>query len=250
MDRVLGGRLGQTGETRRIGGKSAANRILLSLPDAEFSSISDSLELVELPRHSILHEPSNELEFVYFPSGGLISLVVAMEDGKTVEAGVVGKEGVVGTPLVVGLRRTPLRAIVQIPSIGFRIRAAALQAALPTTADFQMTLSRYAVIQGLQVSQTAACNRLHDVEQRLARWLLMAADRAYADLLPVTHDFLATLLGTDRPSVTLAAGTLQKKKAIEYTRGTVKVMNRETLQDSACECYRVIQNLNGELGLP
>ena len=244
----MGGKLGQSGEPRRIAGKIAANKILLSLPDAEFLSICDALEPVDLPRQSILHEPSQELEFVYFPSGGLISLVVAMEDGKTVEAGVVGKEGVVGTPLVVGLRRTPLRAIVQIPSNGFRIRTAALHSALPGAAEFQLTLSRYAVIQGLQVSQTAACNRLHDVEQRLARWLLMAIDRVDADMLPVTHDFLATLLGTDRPSVTLAAGTLQKKKAIEYTRGTVKVMNRATLQDSACECYRVIQNLNGDLG--
>jgi len=250
MDSVLGGKLGQSGEPRRIGGKSAANKILLSLPESEFLSICDSLELVDLPRHSIVHEPSNELEYVYFPSSGLISLVVAMEDGKTVEAGVVGKEGVVGTPLVVGLRRTPLRAIVQIPSSGFRIRAAALHAALPKAAEFQLTLSRYAVIQGLQVSQTAACNRLHDVEQRLARWLLMARDRVDADLLPVTHDFLATMLGTDRPSVTLAAGSLQKKRSIEYTRGTVKVMNRASLQESACECYRVIQNLNGELGLP
>ncbi|MGH9715454.1 MAG: Crp/Fnr family transcriptional regulator [Candidatus Acidiferrales bacterium] len=247
---MIGGKPGRPGELRRVGGKPAANKILLSLPKPEFLSICNSLEYVDLPRHAILHEPSKELDFVYFSNGGLISLVVAMEDGKTVEAGVVGKEGVVGTPLAVGLHRTPLRAIVQIPSSGFRIRAAALQAALPNAAEFQMTLSRYAVIQGLQVSQTAACNRLHDVEQRLSRWLLMAVDRVYADLLPVTHDFLATLLGTDRPSVTLAAGVLQKKRAIEYTRGTVKVLNRATLQDSACECYRVIQNLDGELGLP
>lgn len=247
---MLGGKLGQSGEPRRIGGQSAANKILLSLSEAAFLSISDSLEFVEMARHSILHEPSKELEFVYFPSGGLISLVVAMEDGKTVEAGVVGREGVVGTPLAVGLHRTPLRAIVQIPSNGSRIRAAALKAALPGAGQLQMTLSRYAVIQGLQVSQTAACNRLHDVEQRLARWLLMAVDRVNADLLPVTHDFLATMLGTDRPSVTLAAGILQRKRAIEYTRGTVKVINRDTLQDSVCECYRVIQNLNSELGLP
>jgi len=250
MDSLLKGKLGQPSEPRRVGGHSSANEILLSLPETAFLSVCDSLEFVEMARHSILHEPSKQLEFVYFPSGGLISLVVAMEDGKTVEAGVVGREGVVGTPLAVGLHRTPLRAIVQIPSSGFRIRAAALQAALPGAPEFQMTLSRYAVIQGLQVSQTAACNRLHDVEQRLARWLLMAIDRVHADLLPVTHDFLATLLGTDRPSVTLAAGTLQKKRAIEYTRGTVKVLNRDILQDSACECYRVIQTLNSELGLP
>jgi CRP-like cAMP-binding protein len=222
---------------------------VLSLPEHEFRCVSDSLEHVILARHQNLHEPSEDLEYVYFPNGGLISLVVATEDGKTVEAGVVGREGIVGTPLVVGLHRSPLREIAQFPTDAFRIRAAALQAALPSTPVFQMTLSRYAVIQGMQVSQTAACNRLHDVAQRLARWLLTAVDRIDADSLPITHDFLATMLGTDRPSVTVAAGILQKKKAIEYARGTVKVLNRRTLEDSACECYRVIQQLNGELGL-
>jgi CRP-like cAMP-binding protein len=246
---VTGGRLVQSSAERRIKGKAVRNTILRSLPEAEFRNISDALDHIVLPRHHSLHEPSNELEFVYFPNGGLISLVVATEDGKTVEAGVVGKEGIVGTPLVVGLHRSPLREIVQFPSDGFRIRAAALQAALPGAPVFQMTLSRYAVIQGMQVSQTAACNRLHDVAQRLARWLLTAVDRVDCDSLPITHDFLATMLGTDRPSVTVAAGILQKKKAIEYARGTVKILNRHTLEESSCECYRVIEQLNDDLGL-
>lgn len=202
-----------------------------------------------MPGYYTLHEPSKDLDFGYFPNGGLISLVVATEDGNTVEAGVVGKEGVVGTPLVVGLRRSPLREIVQIPADGFRIRAASLQEALPRTPQFQMTLSRYAVIQGMQVAQTAACNRLHDVGQRLARWLLMALDRVVTGSLPITHDFLATILGTDRPSVTLAAGTLQKRKTIEYAGRTVKILNRKKLEEAACECYRVIQQLNREIGL-
>jgi CRP-like cAMP-binding protein len=229
--------------------RAVRNSILTFLPEHEFRSVSDALEHVTLKRHDSLHEPGKDLEFVHFPNGGLISLVVATEDGKTVEAGVVGKEGIVGTPLVVGLHRSPLREIVQFPSDAFRIKAAALQAALPTTPVFQMTLSRYAVIQGMQVSQTAACNRLHDVAQRLARWLLTAVDRVEADSLPITHDFLATMLGTDRPSVTVAAGVLQKKKVIEYTRGSVKILNRRTLEDSACECYRVIQQLNADLCL-
>jgi CRP-like cAMP-binding protein len=110
-------------------------------------------------------------------------------------------------------------------------------------------LSRYAVVQGMQVAQTAACNRLHDIEQRLARWLLMTQDRVDSESLPITHDFLATMLGTDRPTVSLAAGVLQKKKLIEYTRGAVEIVNRKKLEDSACECYRVIRQYDGELGL-
>jgi CRP-like cAMP-binding protein len=110
-------------------------------------------------------------------------------------------------------------------------------------------LSRYAVLRGMQVAQTAACNRLHDIEQRLARWLLMTQDRIDSPALPITHDFLATMLGTDRPTVSLAAGVLQKKEVIEYTRGAVRIVNRRKLEEAACECYSVIQQYDGELGL-
>lgn len=239
----------QPGNRVNSAGQPVRNRILLWIPEHEFKCVRESLEFITLARHCSLHEPAQELEYAYFPNDGLISLVVATEDGKTVESGVVGNEGIVGTPVVVGLRRSPLREIVQIPGDGFRIRAGALQEVLPSTPQFQMTLSRYAVIQGMQISQTAACNRLHDVEQRLARWLLMAQDRVDTPVLPITHDFLATMLGTDRPSVTLAAGILQKKQTIEYTRGTVKILSRRKLEESTCECYRVIQQLDGELGL-
>jgi len=110
-------------------------------------------------------------------------------------------------------------------------------------------LCRYAIVQGMQIAQTAACNRLHEIKHRLARWLLMAQDRVDSESLPITHDFLATMLGTDRTTVSLAAGILQKKKLIEYTRGAVKIVNRKKLEDSACECYGITQQYNGELGL-
>ena len=118
-----------------------------------------------------------------------------------------------------------------------------MQHVLQSSAELRTLLSRYAVVQGLQVSQTAACNRLHEVGQRLARWLLMVQDRVGSETLPITHDFLATMLGTDRPSVTLAAGLLQRKGAIEYTRGAVKIASRKKLEAAACECYRVMQQL-------
>jgi len=110
-------------------------------------------------------------------------------------------------------------------------------------------MCRYAIVQGMQIAQTAACNRLHEIQHRLARWLLMAQDRVDLESLPITHDFLATMLGTDRTTVSLAAGMLQKKKLIEYTRGAVKIVNRKKLEDSACECYGITQQYNGELGL-
>ena len=229
-------------------GKPVANKILLSIPDNEFSSIGPHLEPVGLPRHSILHEPSEKLNFVYFPNAGLISLVVAMEDGKTVEAAVVGNEGAAGIPSAVSLTRSPLREVVQIAGEGFRVKVSTLQDVLKSAPVFQMMLSRYAVIQGIQVAQTAACNRLHDVEQRLARWLLMAQDRVDGGSILITHDFLATMLGTDRPSVSLAAGILQRKKNIEYSRGAVKILSRKKLEGSACECYGVIQQFNAEIG--
>jgi CRP-like cAMP-binding protein len=230
-------------------GRPVANRILLSIPDNEFLAIGPHLEPVALPRHSILHEPSEKLNFAYFPNAGLISLVVAMEDGKTVEAAVVGNEGAAGIPSAVSLTRSPLREVVQIAGEGFRVKVSTLQDVLKSAPEFQMMLSRYAVIQGIQVAQTAACNRLHDVEQRLARWLLMAQDRVDGGSILITHDFLATMLGTDRPSVSLAAGILQKKKNIEYSRGAVKILSRKKLEGSACECYGVIQQFNAEIGL-
>ena len=239
----------QSGERTNTDGKPVSNIILLSISDSDYSSLRPHLEYVSLPNHLVLHEAGGKLEFAYFPNRGLISLVVVMKDGKTAEAGIVGNEGFTGTLAAVGLSRSPLRAVVQITGDGFRVEVGALQNTLESAPHLQLMLSRYAAIQGMQVAQTAACNRLHDIEQRLARWLLMTQDRVDSGSLPITHDFLATMLGTDRPTVSLAAGVLQRKKLIEYTRGAVKIVNRKKLEDSACECYGVIQQYNGELGL-
>jgi CRP-like cAMP-binding protein len=172
-----------------------------------------------------------------------------MKNGKTAEAGIVGNEGFTGTLAAVGLSRSTLQAVIQITGDGFRVEVGALQNTLESAPHLQLMLSRYAAIRGMQVAQTAACNRLHGIEQRLARWLLMTQDRVNSASLPITHDFLATMLGTDRPSVSLAARVLQKKKLIEYIRGAVKIVNRKALEKSACECYAVIRQYDGELGL-
>jgi CRP-like cAMP-binding protein len=186
---------------------------------------------------------------MYFPNRGLISLVVIMKDGKTAEAGIVGNEGFAGTQAAVGLRRAPLQAVVQITGDRFQVEVGALQNSWESAPHLQLMLSRYAVVRGMQVAQTAACNRLHDIEQRLARWLLMTQHRVDSGSLPITHDFLATMLGTDRSTVSLAASVLQSKEIIQYTRGAVKIVNRNKLEGSACECYGVIRQYDGELGL-
>src|SRR5664280_1275214 len=239
----------QSGERTNAAGKPVSNKILLSMSDSDYSSLRPHLEYVSLPNHLVLHEAGGKLEFTCFPNRGLISLVIVMNNGKTAEAGIVGNEGFTGTPAAVGLSRSPLQAVVQITGDGFRVEVGALQNTLESAPRLQWMLSRYAVVQGMQVAQTAACNRLHDIEQRLARWLLMTQDRVDSGSLPITHDFLATMLGTDRPSVSLAAGGLQKKGIIEYTRGAVKIVNRKKLEDSACECYGITQQYNGELGM-
>ena len=228
-------------------GRPVSNKILLSIPDREYRAIRPYLEYLSLPDRYTLHEASERVRFAHFPNAGLISLLIATKDGKTVEAGVVGNEGVAGIPIVVGLTRSPLREIALIATDGFRVQAGAMLDILKSTPQLQMTLSRYAVVQGMQIAQTVACNRLHRIEQRLARWLLMAHDRVGSRMVPITHDFLATMLGTNRPTVSYAAAILQKRKSIEYMRGVVKIVNRKKLEAFACECYRVIQQFDRDL---
>ncbi len=242
-------RVVREGERTSPQGRPVCNRILLALPDNEFRSIRPHLEFLPLPHHRLLYEPNRKIDFLYFPNRGLISLVIVMEDGKTVEVAVLGREGFAGVPAVFGLTRSTVREVVQIAGDGFKIKAAAFRQALRSSPLLQAALGRYAVVLAMQISQTAACNRLHDIERRLARWLLMAQDRVDDGVVPITHDFLATMLGTDRPSVSVAAASLQRKEIIDYTRGTVRILNRKNLEASACECYQTIQQFNGEIDL-
>ena len=237
------------GERTNSAGKPVANLVLLSIPDEDFDRIRPDLEFVTLPQHMTLQEPNHKLEFAYFLNTGMTSLVFTTRTGESVEVGVVGNEGFTPIPIVGGLTRSPHRAVMQVGGEGFRLSVDVLEAALTASPRFQAILNRYATVHGLQVAQTAGCNRLHDLEQRLARWLLLTQDRVGSGLLRITHEFLATMLGTDRPSVSLAAGALQRKRIIEYTHGSVRVLNRKKLESSACECYGVIQQFNGEVAL-
>jgi CRP-like cAMP-binding protein len=234
----------QPGERTSPEGKPVSNRLLLAMRDEEFRSVRPHLEFVNLPHHLSLHQPHRTVRFAHFPNEGLISLVVELKDGKSVEAGLLGKDGASGMSAVLGLSRSPLREIVQIAGSGFRVRIGTLREIVQTAPQIQVILGRYAAGLAMQVAQTAACNRLHKIEERLARWLLIAQDRLESGTVPITHDFLATMLGTDRPSVTLAAGVLQKKGIIVYMRGSVKILNQEKLEEFACECYAIVSQYN------
>jgi CRP-like cAMP-binding protein len=239
-------------EAERTGphGHPITNNLLMALPDHEFELVRGALEFLDLPHHLNLHQPGQDVQYAYFPNRGMISLVVATEDGRAVEVGVVGREGFSGAALAVGLRTSSVREVVQIAGDGFRIGAAAVEKLMRTAPELRMIMGRYAVVLGMQISQTAACNRLHSVEQRLARWLLVTRDRVDSGFLPITHDFLATMLGTDRPTVSLAASVMQKKGILEYKRGAVKILDRKKLQECSCECYQVIEQFNPVLGIP
>jgi CRP-like cAMP-binding protein len=224
-----------------------SNLILESLPQHEYKRLASYLEPTDLQWHHRLHEANEVIECGYFPNGGVISFVVPVSDGRSAEVGMVGREGFVGAPLAGGLDRSPHEALVQIAASAMRISAAALRDLLPSTPQLGILLTKYALIHGMQLAQTAACNRLHSLEQRLARWLLMTQDRVCSSVLPYTQDLLAIMLGTDRPSVTVAAGILQAKKSIRQLRGEIEITDRSQLKKSTCECYQVICEYNREL---
>ncbi len=238
-----------SGSRTDVSGRPVANEILKSIPGGEYELLRPHLEPCQFPHHQIIHEAGEKIDFAYFLNDGLASLVVLTSDGRSVEVAIVGREGVVGTPLTVGLHRGPYRSIMQIPGSGLRVKSELLEEKMRDTPELRLLMNRYVLVQGLQIAQIAACNRLHEIEQRLARWLLMCRDRVDSELLPVTHEFLAQMLGTGRPSVSLAAGILQKAGTIENLRGMVKIRNRKELEAAACECYKAIQQFNRTLSL-
>jgi CRP-like cAMP-binding protein len=222
------------------GSGSTENEILLGLPRKERALILSKSELLSLPARTILTERSEAIEFCYFLNRGVISIIHVMTDGKSVEVGLTGKEGFVGLPLVVGYRTSPTRSIVQIDATGYKIRAQDLKNSLSFCPKLRESLHRYSQELSIQAIQIAACNRLHEVDERLARWLLMSQDRVGQSTFPLTQEFISHMLGTRRASVTVAAGILQKAGLINYTRGRVTIENRDGLESASCECYEEI----------
>lgn len=222
-------------------GNKIRNEILLSLPREERELVFEKLEFLRLTPLQVLHDVGDFIKSAYFCNTGMISTLNVFPDGKSVEVGLIGKEGFVGLPLVAGFRSSPLRANVQIEGSAFRIGAEALSECLVRCPQLFLRLNQFSQVMSMQVAQIAACNRLHEVEERLARWLLMCADRAGNHRLPLTQDLLAQMLGTRRASVTLAAGVLQRAGFINYRRGDVEILDKQKLEETSCECYQIIQ---------
>lgn len=229
------------GTSRRDGdGNAVHNQILLGLPRKESNLVFPLLTLVDLALHEVLHESGKPIEYTYFPNTAMASVLSLMTDGKSVEVGLVGREGFVGLPLIAGFRSSPNRINTQAGGTAFRMEAGAMPKTLRQCPQLMRALVRFSQEATMQVTQIAACNRLHEVDQRLARWLLMCHDRIGLDALPLTQEFLSQMLGTRRASVSVAAAILKKAGFIEYTRGSVTILNRAGLEEACCECYEVI----------
>lgn len=221
---------------------SPMNQLLAALSPDEQSRLRPELERVVFALGDVLHEARALTEYVYFPISSIVSLVYTMADGMTAEMGVVGNEGAVGIAHVLGGSTMPHRAVVQIAGDAFRIRAKSLRSEFARGGPFQASLLRYTQALITQVGQTAACNRLHAVNQRLCRWILLCHDRLQNDELLMTQEFIANMLGGRRQSVTVAAGLLQDAGLIHYSRGHIRILDRRGLERAACECYFVVKS--------
>jgi CRP-like cAMP-binding protein len=222
-------------------GNSVHNQILLSLSPEDLARVLPKLEFVHLKLHHVLHEAGQTIQSGYFLNEGMISILAVHSDGKSVEVGLIGKEGFAGLPLLVGFRTSPTRLITQGDGSAYRCDAETLRQMVREIPALAMQMHRFGQILAMQTTQIAACNRLHEVGARLARWILMTQDRIGSTRLPLTQEFLAQMLGTRRASVTVAAGALQKEGMIAYTRGSVTILDPQKLADKACDCYAIVQ---------
>lgn len=218
------------------------NRLLDALPSEVLERLRPHLEAVSLSANQSIHEPGEVAEHVFFPTRGLISMVATMIEGDSVEIGMIGSEGMFNVSAILGDDKPLQRAMVQLAGSAVRIPAQLLRQEIRANISLQERLLRYVQVILSTASQTAACNRLHLLEQRCSRWLLSARDRADADQFPMTQEFLSMMLGVRRPGVTVAAQSLQAAGLITYNHGTMTILDRQGLEAASCECYRFIQN--------
>jgi CRP-like cAMP-binding protein len=231
----------------RIVQAAVRNRLLSALSPEDFKHLAGSLQPVELRLKQVLYSPGERIEAAWFPESGMISILTHLEGGESQELGVIGREGMAGLPLVLGSDVASTEAMSQMQGTVLRLPAGALREACAARPGVLKLLLRYVLAFHGQVSQTAACNNHHPIEERLARWLLLSHDRAEGDSFPMTHEFMALMLGVRRPGVTIAAGILQKAGVIAYDHGQMTVLDRRQLEAAACECYRSVQQEFAEL---
>ena len=215
------------------------NRLLVALPRDEYDRLLPHLQKVSLPLRTILYEANGSITHVFFPINGVVSLVI--QDGVfTLEVGIIGNEGIVGSPVFLGSDRSPTRAIAEIEGAALRMEAKVFQKEMKRSGPLHGLVQRHTQTMINQISQSIVCNHRHSVEKRMCRWLLMSHDRVGADEFALTHEFLAQMLGVRRPTVTAVAGNLQKARLIRYHRGKITVLERKGLEAASCECYQVV----------
>lgn len=216
------------------------NHLLDALEPNEFTRIISKLDLVSFDLGDVLYESGEKMDYAYFPTTAVVSMLYIMENGGTAEIGIIGNDGIIGVSLFLGGDTTTSRAVIQSAGAACRIKKNDLREAFARGGRFQDVLLRYTQALMTQISQTAVCNRLHAVEQQLCRWLLLTHDRLDSDNIVMTHDLISNMLGVRREGITLAAKKLAAKKLIKNTRGTMAVIDRQGLENSACECYGIV----------
>ena len=217
------------------------NYILSQMPEAQFAILAKSLVPVELPLHMSLSQPNHDIEYLYFPTSGLISTDALTESGDSIEVGVTGREGFAGVSALLGHPQMANSVIMQGGGFGYRIRTSIFRDEFLKGGPLLQLVHSFLYMQMTQMTQSVLCNRLHPVESRLSRWLLTSADRMETENLQLTQEFLAQMLGSRRSTVTVAAGNLQRARYIDYSRGRIQIVNRPGLESAACECYRIVK---------
>jgi CRP-like cAMP-binding protein len=230
------------GRALRRANEKLFNRILLALPRAVREEILRQCEQVELTSGQMIYAGGAAVDYAYFVNSGLVSLVKSMEDGRSVEIAAVGNEGLLGLFAAYGFDYALVDHVVQVPALALRFSRRALQTAMSKHDALRRVMTRYLLLIAEQLAQVSACNRLHSLEQRCCQWLLVAHDNALSDQFQLTHEFLASLLGAQRTSVSMTTNRLQKRGAIRYAHGRISILHRAALEETACECYRARRN--------
>ena len=223
---------------------SVANSLLAALPRREYQRLAAGLEPVTLVFGEVLYEPGEPIRHVYFPSKSLVSLLTLVDGRLALEIGMVGRDGMLGTALALGVALSPVRALVQGAGAAMRMKSARFLKELRQSLPLQRALYSYTHILMAQVAQTAACNRFHVAQSRLARWLLMTRDRIQSTEIHLTQEYLAHMLGVERVGVTRAAGQLQRRKLIQYSRSKISIVDQRGLEAASCSCYEFVRNIH------